>query len=87
MPVQQKPLKKLVQQHLREFFAAHHGSSSPSGLYKQIMCEIERSVIKETLRATRGNQVKASEILGINRNTLRKKMQDLGLIRKQQKKP
>ena len=41
--------------------------------------EIERPLIQLTLTATRGNQVRAAEILGLNRNTLRKKIQDLGV--------
>ena len=40
---------------------------------------MERPLIQLTLGATRGNQVRAAEILGLNRNTLRKKIQDLGV--------
>ena len=41
--------------------------------------EIEAPLIRLTLGATRGNQVRAAEILGLNRNTLRKKINDLGI--------
>ena len=50
-----------------------------SGLYDRILREMERPLLTVTLEATRGNQVKAAEVLGLNRNTLRKKIRDLGL--------
>jgi two-component system nitrogen regulation response regulator GlnG len=40
---------------------------------------LEKPLIVQTLRATGGNQIKAAEILGLNRNTLRKKMRALGI--------
>ena len=51
----------------------------PAGLYDRVLEEVERPLIQLTLAATRGNQVRAAEILGLNRNTLRKKIQDLGV--------
>jgi hypothetical protein len=51
----------------------------PAGLYDRVLEEVERPLIQLTLSATRGNQVRAAEILGLNRNTLRKKIQDLGV--------
>ena len=51
----------------------------PPGLYDRILFEVERPLIRLTLAATRGNQVRAAEILGLNRNTLRKKIHDLGV--------
>lgn len=48
-------------------------------LYSSVIGEIERCLISLVLRETGGNQIKASKILGINRNTLRKKIRDLGI--------
>ncbi|TLN00476.1 sigma-54-dependent Fis family transcriptional regulator, partial [bacterium] len=48
-------------------------------LYGLVLKEIERPLIRFVLEKTRGNQVKAADILGINRNTLRKKIQDLDI--------
>ena len=65
--------------HLARYFAAHTGSLPPAGLYSRVLREIETPLIELTLVATKGNQVKAAAILGLNRNTLRKKINDLGI--------
>ncbi len=72
-------LCKMVEIYLQEYFAAHQNHLPESGLYQRVMREIERVLIKQTLDSVSGNQVKAAGILGINRNTLRKKIQDLGV--------
>ncbi len=72
-------LSDTVDSHLRAYFNAHDGSLPASGLYNRILREIERPLIMQTLQVTRGNQVKASEVLGLNRNTLRKKIRELGI--------
>ena len=51
----------------------------PPGLYHRILREIEIPLITAALAATRGNQIKAAELLGLNRNTLRKKVNDLDI--------
>jgi two-component system nitrogen regulation response regulator GlnG len=61
-----------------EFDAASPGLPSP-GLYDRLLAEMERPLITQALKATRGNQIKAAAVLGINRNTLRKKIQSLGI--------
>ncbi|MEZ5996714.1 MAG: sigma-54 dependent transcriptional regulator [Hyphomonadaceae bacterium] len=61
-----------------EFASANPGLPLP-GLYERLVTELERPLIRHTLEATRGNQIRAAAILGINRNTLRKKIQTLGL--------
>ena len=72
-------LSALVERHLSRYFADQPEGVPANGLYDRILNEIEVPLIKLTLAATRGNQVRAAEILGLNRNTLRKKILDLGV--------
>jgi two-component system nitrogen regulation response regulator GlnG len=60
-----------------EFAAASPGLPAP-GLHERLLNEVERPLIEQALAATRGNQIRAAAVLGINRNTLRKKIQSLG---------
>lgn len=77
---QTQTLQKNVEEHLRNYFAAHTGGAlPPSGLYYRILPLVEKPLIEMTLRATEGNQLKAAYVLGINRNTLRKKITELGI--------
>jgi two-component system nitrogen regulation response regulator GlnG len=68
-----------VERHLREYFSAHKDGLPAGGLYDRVLREIERPLISLTLTATRGNQIKASQLLGLNRNTLRKKIRELDI--------
>jgi two-component system nitrogen regulation response regulator GlnG len=72
-------LSQLVEQKLAGYFADQPDGIPPAGLYDRVLEEVERPLIQLTLAATRGNQVRAAEILGLNRNTLRKKIHDLGV--------
>jgi two-component system nitrogen regulation response regulator GlnG len=72
-------LSSAAERHLREYFAAHKGGLPPSGLYDRVLREIERPLIQLSLSATRGNQLKAAQLLGLNRNTLRKKVRELDI--------
>lgn len=63
--------------HIRNYFNALDNSEPPSGLYDRILEEVERPLIIRTLHLTKGNQIKAAQILGLNRNTLRKKIEML----------
>ena len=72
-------LMESVDRHIAQYFAAHKEALPAAGLYGRVLREIERPLIQRTLAATRGNQVKAAEVLGLNRNTLRKKIKELGV--------
>jgi len=69
----------LIERHLASYFADQPDGVPPVGLYDRVLEDVERPLIQLTLAATRGNQVRAAEVLGLNRNTLRKKIQELGV--------
>jgi two-component system nitrogen regulation response regulator GlnG len=72
-------LSATVERHLREYFAAHADELPAAGVYDRVLREVERPLITLALEATRGNQIKAALVLGLNRNTLRKKIKDLDI--------
>jgi two-component system nitrogen regulation response regulator GlnG len=78
-PTERQALREALLERLtREFDGAKPALPTP-GLYDRLLEEIERPLIEETLRATGGNQIRAASVLGLNRNTLRKKIVGLGL--------
>ena len=68
-----------VARHLRRYFDLHGNLLPPAGLYARILREVEGPLIEIALDATGGNQAKCADLLGINRNTLRKKIVDLDI--------
>jgi len=72
-------LEAAIERHLSRYFQEHGEKLPPPGIYDRILKELERPLLSICLAATRGNQIKAAHILGLNRNTLRKKIRDLGL--------
>jgi len=72
-------LAAAVGRHIKDYFAAHKGGLPAAGLYDRVLREIERPLIVHTLGATRGNQIRAAYLLGLNRNTLRKKIRELDI--------
>jgi len=68
-----------VERFLANYFAQYGDALPPPGLYHRILREIEQPLLGAALAATRGNQIRAAELLGLNRNTLRKKIRDLDL--------
>ncbi|MFV2052761.1 response regulator [Aliiroseovarius sp. YM-037] len=72
-------LSQSVARHLRRYFDMHGGALPPPGLYPRILREMEHPLIEIALDATAGNQAKCAELLGLNRNTLRKKITDLDI--------
>jgi two-component system, NtrC family, nitrogen regulation response regulator GlnG len=78
-PEPRPTLAGAMERHLSELFQAHGTGLPPPGLYYRILREIEYPMISAALAATRGSQIKAAELLGLNRNTLRKKVRDLDI--------
>ncbi|SEW08591.1 two-component system, NtrC family, nitrogen regulation response regulator GlnG [Cognatiyoonia koreensis] len=72
-------LSASVAKHLQRYFDLHGGVLPPPGLYNRILREVEAPLIEISLDATGGNQAKCADLLGINRNTLRKKITDLDI--------
>ncbi len=68
-----------VERYLTQYFLAQGDRLPPPGVYDRILAEVERPLLSICLAATRGNQIRAAQLLGLNRNTLRKKIRDLGL--------
>lgn len=72
-------LSSSVAKHLKRYFDLHGGALPPPGVYQRILREVELPLIEIALDATAGNQAKCADLLGINRNTLRKKITDLDI--------
>src|SRR4029077_9829152 len=68
-----------MERHLSRYFADFGDGLPPPGLYPRILREIEQPLLSAALAATRGNQIRAADLLGVNRNTLRKKIRDLDI--------
>ncbi len=68
-----------VERHLSQYFGGFGDQVPPPGLYHRILREVEPPLIAAALAATRGNQIRAAELLGLNRNTLRKKIRELDM--------
>ena len=72
-------LSEAVERHLGDYFMSFGQELPPAGLYTRILRKVELPLITAALVATRGNQIRAADLLGLNRNTLRKKIRDLGI--------
>jgi len=81
------PMEQLVEERIREFLR-RLGSAldSETSLHALFVRQVERPLVKVVLEATAGNQIRAAAILGIHRNTLRKKVAELGLAPKARKR-
>jgi two-component system, NtrC family, nitrogen regulation response regulator GlnG len=78
-PVTEDNLSTAVERYLSRYFAGFDADLPPPGLYHRILREVEYPLLSAALAATRGNQIRAADLLGVNRNTLRKKIRDLDI--------
>jgi len=76
--VQAEPLSFHVKQAMERYFIQLNGHS-PGGLYEFVLGEVERPLLEVVMKRTRGNISKAAQYLGLNRATLRKKLERYGL--------
>src|ERR1043165_7566482 len=68
-----------MEPHLPGYFANFGDGLPPPGLYHRILKEVEQPLLSAALAATRGNQIRAADLLGVNRNTVRQKIRDLDI--------
>jgi two-component system nitrogen regulation response regulator GlnG len=78
-PHTDESLAGAVERHLTRYFGDFGDGLPPPGLYHRILREVEYPLLSAALAATRGNQIRAADLLGVNRNTLRKKIRDLDI--------
>ena len=79
MQLSSENLSEAVERHLQAYFDAHGDALPSPGMHERVVREVERPLISLCLAATRGNQIRAAELLGVNRNTLRKKIRELDI--------
>ncbi|GAB4353218.1 MAG: nitrogen regulation protein NR(I) [Oricola sp.] len=72
-------ISQAVEHNMQDYFRSFGDGLPPPGLYQRVLAELEQPLILATLAATRGNQIRAAEVLGLNRNTLRKKIKEHGI--------
>jgi len=72
-------LSESVERFLADYFMSFGQDLPPAGLYTRVLRKVESPLISAALAATRGNQIRAADLLGLNRNTLRKKIRDLNI--------
>jgi Fis family transcriptional regulator len=74
-----RPLRSLTEEALGKYFKDLNGHQ-PTNLYSMVLGEVEAPLLASVMEHTEGNQTVASDILGINRATLRKKLKQYSLI-------
>ena len=72
-------LVEAVERYLTRYFSSYGNELPPPGLYDRIIRDVEKPLLSAALAATRGNQIRAAELLGLNRNTLRARIRDLNI--------
>ncbi|MCG6933148.1 MAG: Fis family transcriptional regulator [Gallionella sp.] len=72
--VNENDMARYVRKALREYFRDLDGEEPCCGMYDMVMYCVEKPLLEMVLEHVGGNQTRAAEMLGINRNTLRKKM-------------
>jgi two-component system, NtrC family, nitrogen regulation response regulator GlnG len=76
---QESSISQAVEHNMQLYFGQFGDDLPPPGVYDRVLAEFEKPLLLACLTATRGNQIRAAELLGLNRNTLRKKIRELGI--------
>jgi two-component system, NtrC family, nitrogen regulation response regulator GlnG len=76
--VREPSLEEILTPRFRDLLEKIQGGK-PNGLYDRVIASVERPLIRQALAVTEGNQIQAARLLGINRNTLKRKMDRLGV--------
>ena len=71
-------LSLTVRKMMKQYFKDLDGEK-PSGIYNMVVNCVEKPLLEVVMNHAQGNQTRAAELLGINRNTLRKKLQEHGI--------
>lgn len=74
-----RTLRHSVEQALRNYFA-HLEGADVTGVYDMVLSEVEAPLLETVMEYVKGNQTRASELLGLNRGTLRKKLKQYDLL-------
>lgn len=74
-----RTLRNSVEQALKNYFE-HLDGQDVTDVYDMVLCEVEAPLLESVMDHVKGNQTRASEILGLNRGTLRKKLKQYGLL-------
>lgn len=77
--VDSKPLRDSVEKAMENYFHQLDGQEV-TNVYQMVLNEVEAPLLESVMQFTRNNQTKASEVLGLNRGTLRKKLKQYGLL-------
>jgi len=76
--VRDNELSSTVRKVMRQYFKDLDGEKA-SGIYEMVVSAVEKPMLEVVMFQAQGNQTRAAELLGLNRNTLRKKLQQHGL--------
>lgn len=76
-------LSDSIEGHLLTYFAALEGELPAPGLYARVLKQFEEPLFRLVMGLCEGNQLRAAHVLGLNRNTLRKKIREYGLLASQ----
>lgn len=71
-------IARCVRKALDAYFRDLDGER-PGAIYNMVLCSVEKPLIEVVLTRVKGNQTHAAQLLGVNRNTLRKKMKAYGI--------